>query len=312
MRPAGAWVRLSGFWLCLLLIAAAGPVHGEPAAALDPVVRKVVEMLGSGVAPDLVLDWIEREQPRPARVGPEELVALSRARAPRSLIDALIARLEPGPPRKEAASSGEEKVPVEFQFLYRPQVTEGEEGWDLIAYIDGHPLTWVDGRGGLLAKHELSFRRHLLPGRHVLRLLQERHRQRSLRSKLWVHQARVCPERIEFEIDPGEGWSLRVELKQSRFHPRRGPLSWYLTRQSGVVARQLDAGPAPGDWPFLCEEIEAGLRSKKKVPNALQRKLRHCVRWPSLWPAEPPPPSRRQVREELARFDFKPIPVGAR
>ncbi len=319
-------------WAVLALVGVAAEARQEaqdrPGEALDPVVQDVVRMLEAGVASPLVEQWLEQSAARPGPLSANDLIALSRAEAPAELVRRLLALAaappseEPSPPaapaRPPPAAEAEELAAVEFSIRYDSWTPELEEEgpWDLLVYLDGSPLAWTAGVGNLFSPRSfLVFDRSLAPGRHVLRLLQERHRLVSRRKGTWRHEARVFPQPLVLEVGPGAGWRLRLEVSQGRFRfsgQRQGPVSWALERGEERVAEEQRAGPQPEDWPLLCEEVEANLDPGQKVPRLVRRMLADCVRWSQLWPGVEGVPERGAVRQELARYDFRPVPVAAR
>ena len=60
------------------------------AEAVDPVVGDVVRMLEVGIEPDLILRWLESSGKRPGPLSADDVIALSEAKAPKELIQALL------------------------------------------------------------------------------------------------------------------------------------------------------------------------------------------------------------------------------
>jgi len=123
----------------------------------------------------------------------------------------------------------------------------------------------------------------------MLRVMQERHERRR---RGWRHAARAAESEFVFELAAGEPAEVELEFRQGW-----GDLSDPLTfrfRQGDRVADQVEVGGDPERWPDLCED--AG----ENPPSG-------CVGWSALWPGVEPP-SRAEVRQALARFEFRPVP----
>lgn len=275
------------------LLAAAAPLAHADEPALDPVVRDVVRMLDEGVEPALVLRWLETSDLRPGPLAAQDLIALSRAGAPEGLVQRLIdtaGQPPAGSPTPTPAAGA--CCLVDFEIVYRAaERLEGEqeaEGMDLYVYLDGHPLALLESMPDLGGPGPFKARMRLSPGRHVLRLLRERHTQR--RSGRWRHHSRVCPDVIAFEITPGAAWAVDLSWSESSLSTTP-PLDWRLTRDGVTVAEQHDTGTDKDDWPALCEEPDD----------------RNCVRWEELWPADLSVPTRAEVRAELERRGYRPF-----
>lgn len=272
--------------LSLLLTVAAPLADDEP--VLDPVVRDVVRMLEEGVDPSLVLHWLETSERRPGPLGPEDLIALSRAGASEQLTRRLIDVAAQPPP---AERTPVECCLVDFEISYRAaEPMEGEQeapGKDLAVYLDGQPLVRLESMPHLGGGGPFERRLRLDPGPHTLRLLRERH---TLKKSRWLHDSRVSPDVIPFEIEPGASFSLEVSWKESPFSTS-GPLDWQLSRDGVTIAAQRDTGVAKEDWPPLCDDGP----------------VEGCVRWQDLWPPETTIPSREEVRAELEAAGYRPF-----
>ena len=163
--------------------------------------------------------------------------------------------------------------------------------------------------GTLLTSNVVRFRQFLTPGKHTLRVAQERHEQ-AWRGR-WSHAARVSDLVLPFEVAGGARVRADIELKFSQpklaFGRSGGPLSFRFVQGKTVevVAKQ---GGDPEDWLLVCEEIEANAEDGKELEKSLRRQLEGCVRWAELWPGVDEAPSRDEIREALALFDYRPIP----
>lgn len=309
-----------GLWLgCLLGFWAARPAVAEETKAQDPVVREVVRMLAAEISEPVILRWIETSGRRPAAVSSDDLVALKRAGASDGLLGKLLEMAGAEPPSPPAPSppppaptpapadpSG--AVPMRFEIRYQPVSVEDEEPWDLFVYLDGRLLARAEAPMAALFPRAVAFDGNLAPGPHVLRLVQERHRRRS---GGWHHEARVWGDPVRFTLEPGAPGELKLEFRQVKLALRAGdaPISWRVTQGERTVAESGQTGTRPETWPLLCEEIEANLKPGKKPALPIRRELERCVRWTGLWPGIAGAPSREEVRAELARYDYRPVPA---
>jgi hypothetical protein len=338
-RPGGPFALTLLLFLSLVAALPAGAAAAAvaPVAAVDPVVQEVVRMLDGGVAEPVIDSWLETSGRRPAHVDSGELVALQKAKASADLMKRLIhlanglanggapaaaapalpaasppptaaeppAASAPAPsaapvPTPPAASGG---VPVRFEIGYRPFTTdESAPVWDLFVYLDGRFLTWIKPAAISLTARTASFDRSLAAGHHVIRLVQERHTRRSGRS--WVHEARVAPAALAFDLGAGEPWRVHLQLDQVKIS-RKGPLTLRVTSGEREVAAATGGGE-PETWSPLCEEVEANAAAGRSPSADARRQLGSCVRWDGLWPGVAGVPPRDRVRAELERDRFQP------
>jgi len=318
----------------LCLPAAALPAR---AAELDPVVQEVVHMLEGGVSEPVVASWLESSGRRPVRVDAAELVALRKAKASDDLMKRLIQLANagappetpparpaaapeaaprpapapaPAPPPPAAVPAG--TVPVRFDLAYRPFAAEEDApSWSLFVYLDGRLLTGAKPAMISLTARNWQLDRGLSPGRHVIRLVQERH-ERRFGGGAWLHAARVAPEPLAFDVDPGGAWRVSLSLDQVKIR-KKGPLELRVTRGDREVAA-VAGGGEPDAWRPLCEDVEANMTGQKagsKPSGDARRDLARCVRWSALFPGIENVPSRDEVRAELERDRFQP-PAPAR
>jgi hypothetical protein len=322
-------------WLLLGSVSPAGPGDTPEAATaaeeatLDPVVATVVRMLEAGVEPAVIASWLKRSGAEPGMPGPEDLIALTRAGAPSELIRRLIDLASgpdrdgkrrgtdrprpPGapasPPAPPAAST--DPVPVEFDVEYVPETADDDETpFDLFVYVDGRPLGRCRGGTSRFAAHpdRLVVGESLPPGRHVVRLLRERHEVRSRRKGTWSHEARVFPDPVVLDLDPGAEWKVRLRVTESRTRPRGGTVDHVVMRGRARVDEGSRPGPGRNEWPGLCEELELGLKEKEATSRSDRRALEGCLRWGSLWEDVPAVPDRRTIRDALQANGFEPVP----
>jgi len=331
----------------LLLLSSILPARaGDPERPIDPVVQEVVRMLDGGVTEPVIAAWLAGSGRRPAHVDGDELVALGKAKASEDLMKRLIRlanegaaapapappadrsaapratpppeRLAPPPapappsatPTAAPATAADGAVPVRFQLGYRP-FTDDESAprWNLFVYLDGTLLTWARPSPISLTTRSLGFDRSLPAGHHVIRLVQERHEKRF---GAWVHEARVAPAALAFDLAPdrpGQPWRVSLQLDQVKIS-RKGPLALRVTDGDREVAAATGT-EEPETWPALCEEVEANVAPGQAPGADARRQLGSCVRWAALWPGVAGVPPRDRVRSELERDLFQPPAPGA-
>ena len=194
-------------------------------------------------------------------------------------------------------------VKVRFAVTYRPVSVEQEdlwaEHWTLFLYLDGRFLAAVLPGPVPLPLPPHTFERELLPGKHLLRVAQERHlRYSSVRG--YLSPSRVDPSELPFEL--GAGAPAQVELRfgeRSFRHP--GPVAMRVEQDHKEISRLEPAGTNPERWPALCEDVAASLPAGSELPGTARRDLERCLHWPDLWPGIAAVPSRAAVRAESDR-----------
>ncbi|MGB5623675.1 MAG: hypothetical protein WBN65_14370, partial [Gammaproteobacteria bacterium] len=102
MKPANPGERTPGSapsrrWIAVIILmlamsAAPAMVRAQTNAtqAVDPIVTDVVRMLEVGIEPDLILNWLQSSGKRPGPLSADDVIALSEAKAPKELIQALL------------------------------------------------------------------------------------------------------------------------------------------------------------------------------------------------------------------------------
>ena len=300
-----------------------------------PLVEDVVRMLEAEVSEAVIFEFLEtRGEPLP-RLSADDVIALKKAGASDELMSALLAGSEPSPqaaaeppsaeppavpppppaavppPPATGSSTTSSTAPatVRFRLTYDPDVDPDalEPPIGLYLYLDGRPLAWSDGRSFNPGGQGLAFEERLTPGRHVLRVLQERH-EKTRRG--FSHHARVCPEPIEFTVQPSGLYDLRVTVRETWVLPLKGggALAWSLGGPDGGGVEKENLAGNTSDWPLLCEDLELQIDGS---PNRREkRQLDACLSWADLWSAPVAP--RSEVLDTLARYKFKPIPDSAR
>jgi hypothetical protein len=212
------------------------------------------------------------------------------------------------PPAASPAPSGTLPVKVRFAVTYRPTFADPEqppsERWLLCVYVDGRFVASVKAGPVLLPLPPRTFERELAPGKHLLRLTQERHLPYS-RARGYVSPARVDPSELPFELQPAAATQIAIRFgERSRKHP--GPVAVRIERDGREVARLEPAAADPEAWPTLCEDIPAALPASAKLPAEARRELESCVHWQALWPGVEAVPAREEVRAEVVREAHPP------
>jgi hypothetical protein len=305
---------------------------GTPATAaeLDPVVADVIRMLEEGVDSQFIAAWLDRPEVKPVVLTPDDLIALSKAKAPQELIKKLMGMspkpAEAAPPPPKPAPPPVEQPPaerpaalsdtiVQFVIDYRPGLIEDQTNpWDLWVYLDGAPLARSSGWAVHSATHmEKSFvERKLAPGRHEVRLLQEQHLVKSQRKGTWSHNARVFPTVVLFDIDAAGSWKVEIQVdEEGVLHPgRKSPVNYIITRDGDIAEQGVDLGPATRKWPLLCEEVATRFSGDKLHSRAAERAMGGCMSWSSLWSTMEEIPDRATVRENMRQGNFKVVDPG--
>jgi len=305
-------------------------VFAQPAgaAAVDPVVNDVVRMVEVGIEPDLIMQWLESSGRRPGPLSADDVIALSQAKAPRELIQALLDLAAPvaaAPPAPVApagpvpaspslpppvppgiATADGECCLIDFSVEYR--VSEDKEGeefegveHDLFLYTDGHFLARFSSQGDIASRGPIPFKALVAPGDHTLRLTRELHVRRG---QEWAHHTTVSPASIPFRVEPGASWNMDLRWLQSEFSLKK-PLHWRWSRNGVEVVGQKNVGEFREDWSYLCEDVEASRDSGTMSEWRAKDRLKNCVTWKSLWPTGVQT-TRTQVLDILRQDDFDP------
>jgi len=246
---------------------------------------------------------------------------------PESAVDALpevqrIARpVIPSPERAAPADAAEEFAEIDdvdptdgsgvltrFRLSYSPLTDDGDDAWGLYVYLDGIPLSFVpESRVQSVladAADGIEFTQRLPVGEHRLQLLLERHEKRR---RAWEHSSRAAPEGLDFELLPGAAAEVDVTFRQSTLQSV-DPIS-VVVRQEERVFEQTEVGGEPDQWPSLCDDLQGSSDVNRGHDPSLERQLRKCVGWDSLWEVDGP--SRSDILKAMEQFDFRPIPNGA-
>ncbi len=162
--------------------------------------------------------------------------------------------------------------------------------------------------GGVLDEVRTMLEAQLLPpGRHVLRVAQERHVKRG--RDRWFHAARMAEVELPLALAAGARADVELRFHQSRlaFGSSEGPLSYRFVQGETVEVIEKQGGD-PEDWPLVCEEVEANAAPGGELKKSLRRQLDGCRRWSEIW-ERLEVPGRDEVREALALFRYRPVPT---
>jgi len=328
----------------MVTVAGMPPVAAQTAAtgSVDPVVSDVVRMLDVGVEPDLVLEWVKSSGRQPRPLTADDMIALTQAQAPKELVQSLLElSAHPSPPPAAppqspsmpayvtpapgqavppavgtmapggTAAPGGECCAVEVSVEYKAQ--EGYEGdrtaapaKDLYLYIDGEYLARVTSLGDIAAGKPTRVRTNLSPGTHTLRLTRELHEENKdlLTKEARDHVTTVSPTTLTMPIDQVASYNLDIRWIESQFTLKR-PLSWRWSRNGQQLASEKNIGQPYEKWPYLCEDVEASLADGAIADWRAKDRMKGCVTWASLWPADVKT-SRQEILEYLAKHDYAP------
>ncbi len=203
------------------------------------------------------------------------------------------------PPVGAAAAAAGGPVNVQVAVTYRPVFAEYEEPWSLYVYVDGRLLTVVDPGPAMLPLPAKKFERLLEPGKHVLRVTQERHR-RYNRIVGYLTPSRVDPNDFAFELVAGTPAQIRIHFGEKSFrHP--GPVSVRIEQGGREIVNSEPAAGNEETWQALCEDVTASMPADQPLRGAARKDKDRCVAWPALWPSVAAVPSRDEVRAEIDR-----------
>jgi len=306
-----------------VLLVSAAAAAGEATAIRDPAVGEVLRLLESGVSETVIVQWLGTTEP-PREVSADDLIALRTAGASDELIQALLARVRgetpvPPPPAPETAppaapaQANESSVePVRFEIRYLATYDPQQASADLFLYVDGVPVAWKEA-GSRMRNTLLVFERSLSAGRHAVALGLERHVKQS--RDRYRHEARVYPRPLVLDVRPGPETTVAIDLEEgggfSLVHAL-GPLTFKVTQGQSTYAFLQGEGPDLGEWPALCEEVETNYPEGAKMPRSARKDLETCRRWADLWQDVANAPDRDWARDEMARYDYRPVPRGSR
>jgi hypothetical protein len=272
------------------LVQSAGAPSAESATAAPPAPS--APPVTSAVAPAAPAAAAPAAAPAPAAAAP--------AAAP-----APVAAAPAAAPVPAALAAPAGTVPVKIRFASASRPTRADPGqepewWLLCLYLDGRFVACAPAEPIILPQPPRTFRRDFAPGRHLLRLTEERHL-RYTRARGYATPARVDPSELPFELPAGGATQITIQLGErgGRRHP--GPIALSIERDGKEVTRLEPAAPDPEAWPALCEDVPTALPAGAKLPAAARRDLETCLRWQALWPGVEGVPAREEVRAEIAR-----------
>jgi hypothetical protein len=260
----------------------------------------------------VIVDWLSVKGARVRSLEPDDLIQLSKAGASDALVQKLLElsagatapvppTATPEPTLDPPGAPNDGLAGLALTLHYKSQMDSAEERnkrWTMFAYLDGRPVAW-----SLSSKQPVKTALRIAPGRHVIHLMRESHREKK---KSWRHDSLVGLTPIEFTVEAGEGWHLMVDWIVPTFDfSFKGPLSWSLTRWSVGVAAERKIGEPLEDWPKLCDDMEANA-PPGKTPGWVKRDLVGCARWSTVWEDVPNAPDRDTVRGDLEAVGFRP------
>jgi len=263
-------------------------------------------------ASEQLMKWLVQSagapSPEPATAAPAvpaappAAAAAAPAAAPAAAAPAAVAAAAAPAPAANAAPAA--TVPVKIRFASASRPTRADPGqepewWLLCLYLDGRFVACAPAEPIILPQPPRTFRRDFAPGRHVLRLTEERHL-RYTRARGYVTPARVDPSELPFELPAGGATQIVIHFGETS-HRHPGPVALGIERDGKEVTRLEPAAPAPEAWPALCEDVPTALPAGAKLPAAARRDLESCVHWQALWPGVEGVPAREEVRAEIAR-----------
>jgi hypothetical protein len=207
------------------------------------------------------------------------------------------------------------EILVNFKLSYTPWYLNDrsfdptENYWDFFVYLDGIPLSYVPPSSISGISSVLEFSRLVAPGRHIVRVTLERHKQS--RGDTWSHEARAAEEAFEIELSPeGPQADVSVRFKETWSGVGKGGPLDFSFHQGAEVVELGNVGGNPEAWPPICEEIEANLQSRSSSERQDPGDRESCVSWDAIWDGTSAPP-RSEVREALAMFKYRPVPKGS-
>jgi hypothetical protein len=317
----------------LALLCVATLLGAVPPAAAEPegIYADVIRMLEAELSEEVIVNWLEGDEREIPEASADDLIGLKAAGATDALLDKLLELSRrgtpPEAPKQAAPATPAEQGPeppatpavaparspdslVSFRLAYvPPKVDFDDELWDLYVYLDGEPLAYVPPNTSFLDRGDaLEFRQRLEPGTHRLVVTQEKHERQS--RKKWRHSARVSAQAFDFEVEPGYDGEVELSYNEGLLGSSSGGPLTFRFLQADRVTEKESAGGRPESWRLVCEEIEANVAPGKKPGRSVESQLEGCVRWGELWEGGEGP-SRDQIREALAAFDFRPVPRGS-
>lgn len=299
MVGSSRWIVAALAALTVSAAAATAPPAPSAWTPRDPIVADVVRMSAGGVSQSAMVEWLRRTRPAVAPLSADDLIGLSQAKVPQEVISELIA-LAAAPP----AAAG--PVPVLWTISYRAasEADQDEIPPDLALYLDGQLLARIPGHRADDRRATIAFPRPLPPGSAAIRALLER---RERRDGAWRWETRVVAEPIVIEVTPGPRLAVTIEYLENWLGLPRPPLAWSVSRDDEVVVSRERQGGDPRRWPWLCEDVEAGVGPRG--PDSVQRvRLAECVRWASLWDGAAGIPAREPMRREAEAQGFAEFP----
>jgi hypothetical protein len=189
-------------------------------------------------------------------------------------------------------------VKVDLAVTYRASFLEDEMPWTLYVYVDGRFLVAVTPNALPLPLPARHFDVELPPGKHQLRVAQERHgHYNSVRGYQSV--SRVDPTELSFELQAGRAAEIDLRFGDASIR-HAGPVALRVKEDGSEVAHLEPAARNSETWPALCEDVSANL-PQGTMPRAARHELDHCVHWADLWSGVTGLPSRAEVMADIER-----------
>jgi hypothetical protein len=197
------------------------------------------------------------------------------------------------------AASPAGAVKVRLAVSYRPVLLEDELPWTFFVYVDGRFLASVEAVRLPVPLPARHFDVELPPGRHLLRVAEERHLKYS-KVRGYTSPSRVDPDDFPFTLEPGK--AAEIELRFGDRSIRHvGPVTMRVIVEGREVAQVEPERRNSETWPALCEDVAAALPAGARVSAAARRETEHCLHWADLWPGIPGLASRAEVSAEIDR-----------
>ncbi len=211
----------------------------------------------------------------------------------------LAAPVVPPSPAPAAAAQPGGAVKVRLAVTYRPVLLEDELPWTLFVYVDGRFVASVEAIRLPVPLPARRFDVELAPGRHVLRVAEERHLKYS-KVRGYVSPSRVDPDDFPFTIEPGKPAEIQLRFGDRSIR-HAGPVEVRVGEDGREVAQIEPTRSNSETWPALCEDVTVALPAGARVSAAARRDKEHCLNWADLWPGLAGLASRADVCAEIER-----------
>jgi hypothetical protein len=204
----------------------------------------------------------------------------------------------PAPAPAPAAPPGG-AVKVLLAVSYRPVLQEDELPWTLFVYVDGRFVASVEAIRLPVPLPARHFDVELAPGRHLLRVAEERHLKYS-KVRGYLSPSRVDPDDFAFTLEAGKPAEVDIRFGDRSIR-HAGPVEVSVKEDGREVAQSEPTRSNSETWPALCEDVAAALPAGARVSAAARRDQEHCLHWAELWPGLPGLAARAEVSAEIER-----------